>query len=72
MAPNGIMMSLPPRPAPRTRNNLRLSPELWAAIDEVRSYRPDKFSRNAWITEAVREKLDKEKRARYPGEANDA
>ena len=45
------------------RINLRLSPETFEAIDEARSARPGHISRNTWITEAVEEKLARERTA---------
>ena len=44
------------------RINLRLSPEVFAAIDEARAYPPGSISRNTWITEAIQEKLLREAR----------
>lgn len=44
----------------RARQNLRLSPELWAAIDAARERRAGNISRNTWITEALEEKLGRE------------
>jgi len=38
-------------------SSIRLAPNLWAAIDAVRSKRPGNVSRNTWITEAITEKL---------------
>lgn len=42
------------------RINLRLAPETFRAIDEVRSTRPGHVSRNTWLTAAMREKLARE------------
>lgn len=44
----------------KDRINLRLAPELCAAIDEARDRRPGAISRNTWITEAIQEKLARE------------
>jgi metal-responsive CopG/Arc/MetJ family transcriptional regulator len=51
------------RPAPepsRDRINLRLTPELFVAIDECRRRRAGAVSRNTWIAEAINEKLERE------------
>ncbi|MDR6530253.1 hypothetical protein J2800_000989 [Caulobacter rhizosphaerae] len=45
------------------RINLRLSPKTFDAIDAARGSRPGSVSRNTWITEAVQEKLDRERSA---------
>ena len=45
------------------RLNLRLSAETFEAIDEMRSPRPGNVSRNTWITEAVEEKLARDRAA---------
>ncbi len=42
------------------RINLRLSPLMFAAIEEARSARPGNVSRNTWIAEAIEEKLARE------------
>jgi predicted HicB family RNase H-like nuclease len=47
------------------RINLRLSAELFAALDTARTVRPGNVSRNTWITEAIVERLTRE------GVAND-
>jgi hypothetical protein len=44
----------------RTRQNLRLEPELWLAIDQARLRRAGSVSRNTWIAEAILEKIAKE------------
>jgi hypothetical protein len=44
----------------RPRQNLRLEPETWEQIDAYRGKRPGNVSRNTWITEAIREKLERE------------
>ncbi|MCP5460034.1 MAG: hypothetical protein H6971_10445 [Gammaproteobacteria bacterium] len=44
----------------KDRINLRLTPDLFAAIDEARAHRPGAISRNTWITEAIQEKLTRE------------
>jgi hypothetical protein len=44
----------------KNRINLRLSPEIFAAIDDDRACRPGSISRNTWITEAIQEKLLRE------------
>jgi hypothetical protein len=48
---------MPKRLDDRTRQSLRLDPELWAAIDAARRNRPGNISRNTWITEAILEKV---------------
>ncbi len=44
----------------RPRQSVRLLPEMWEAIDDVRAKRPGKLSRNTWIAEAIVEKLVRE------------
>ncbi len=39
------------------RINLRLSLEIFEAIDTSRNARPGRLSRNTWIAEAIEEKL---------------
>jgi hypothetical protein len=39
------------------RINLRLSGEIFQAIDAARNSRPGRVSRNTWIAEAIEEKL---------------
>lgn len=41
----------------KVRQNLRLDPDLWSAIDTDRAKRPGNISRNTWITEAILDKL---------------
>lgn len=53
-------------PKEKDRINLRLSPEIFAAIDEARADRPGSISRNTWITEAIQEKLSREARRPKP------
>ena len=43
------------------RINLRLPPETFEAIDATRAVRPGNISRNTWITEAVEEKLARDR-----------
>jgi len=43
------------------RLNLRLPGETFEAIDVARQARPGNISRNTWITEAVEEKLARER-----------
>jgi hypothetical protein len=43
------------------RINLRLPPETFEAIDAARAVRPGAISRNTWITEAVEEKLGRDR-----------
>jgi DNA (cytosine-5)-methyltransferase 1 len=44
----------------RARQNLRLNPEVWLAVDVVRTRRSRTISRNAWVAEAILEKLERE------------
>lgn len=44
----------------RSRQSIRLAPNLWGAIDALRGRRPGNVSRNTWITEAILEKLARE------------
>jgi hypothetical protein len=44
----------------RSRQNLRLDPDLLATVDLARFRRPGNVSRNTWITEAITEKLARE------------
>ena len=46
------------------RINLRLPPETFEAIDATRAVRPGNISRNTWITEAVEEKLARDRAAK--------
>lgn len=50
------------------RINLRLPGETFEAIDEVRGVRPGNVSRNTWITEAVEEKLARDRAASGQGQ----
>jgi hypothetical protein len=43
------------------RINFRLPPETFEAIDAARFVRPGNISRNTWITEAVEEKLARDR-----------
>ena len=52
------------------RINLRLPAEAFEAIDAARIVRPGNISRNTWITEAVEEKLARDRGQR--GENRDA
>ena len=49
------------KPDDRGRQNLRLDPEVWTAIDIARLRRAGSISRNTWITEAVEEKLARDR-----------
>ena len=49
------------------RINLRLSGETFDAIDDARMGRPGNISRNTWITEAVEEKLARDRAANGQG-----
>jgi hypothetical protein len=46
------------------RINLRLPAETFEAIDAARAGRPGNISRNTWITEAVEEKLARDRAGR--------
>jgi predicted HicB family RNase H-like nuclease len=50
----------------RLRQNLRLDPEMWERIDLQRTQRAGNISRNTWITEAILEKLLREKDNHHP------
>lgn len=45
---------------PIDRINLRLSPDVFALIDQARATRLGNMSRNTWIAEAIQEKLTRE------------
>jgi hypothetical protein len=62
MAPT-LMMAANHEPSGKTRQNLRLKPEVWAAIDEARARRSGHVPRNTWIAEAIAEKLERDKKA---------
>jgi len=55
----------------RTRQSLRLAPELWTAIDVARSARAGNVSRNTWITEAILEKITRERAERDMSHSRD-
>jgi hypothetical protein len=44
----------------RTRQSLRLAPDLWLAIDKARLRRAGSISRNTWIAEAILEKVERD------------
>ena len=71
MAPTTDMNAIVHKAEVRSRNNLRLAPELWGAIDEARIRRPGSVSRNTWIAEAILEKLAREALERLPEGRND-
>lgn len=58
----GVMTSRAHKQPKDGRSTLRLSLELWTAIDSVRDKRPGNVSRNTWLVEAITEKLAKEQR----------
>ena len=60
LAPNVEMMNQLDKNRPRQRTNLRLSMNLWTAIDSDRERRAGNVSRNTWINEAILEKLERE------------
>lgn len=47
------------------RINLRLPPETFKAIDDLRERRAGSVSRNTWIAEAITEKLAREASETY-------
>lgn len=53
------------------RINLRLPGETFDAIDAARQARPGNISRNTWITEAIEEKLARDRAERSPEKAAD-
>ena len=53
------------------RMNLRVSIETLAAIDAARSDRPGNISRNTWITEAIKEKLVRDREIAVPAAKSD-
>lgn len=65
MAPNYGMKAIPTMATghldERMRQSLRLDSKLWAAIDIARQSRSGTISRNTWITEAIEEKVAREK-----------
>ena len=61
LAPNIGMVNPTKRIDPRLRQSLRLSQEVCNAIDEARKNRAGNVSRNTWISEAILEKLQREK-----------
>jgi hypothetical protein len=70
MAPaKSMMASLIREPTDgRTRQNLRLKPEIWTAIDTACANRGSgKIPRNTWIAEAISEKLAREKQSESGG-----
>jgi hypothetical protein len=56
---------------PLDRLNLRLPAETFDAIDAARAARPGSVSRNTWITEAVEEKLMRERLRRTQREGGE-
>ncbi|RTL79089.1 MAG: hypothetical protein EKK29_22190 [Hyphomicrobiales bacterium] len=50
----------------RSRQSVRLYPEIWEAIDLLRTKRPGVVSRNTWIAEAILEKLAREQDTQAP------
>jgi hypothetical protein len=55
----------------RARQSLRLAPELWTAIDVARYARAGNVSRNTWITEAILEKITRERAERDMSRSGD-
>jgi hypothetical protein len=60
MAPVVAMLANRKKDDSRLRQNLRLEPKVWAAIDAACERRSGYVPRNSWITEAVLEKLERE------------
>ncbi len=56
----------------RLRQSLRLDPEVWDKIDRERLKRAGSISRNTWITEAILEKLSRERDDKDVGRLADA
>jgi hypothetical protein len=52
------------------RINLRLPAATFEAVDASRGARPGSVSRNTWITEAIEEKLARDRLARAQGEGD--
>jgi len=50
----------------KSRQSLRLDPEVWERIDRVRRKRAGSVSRNTWIAEAIVEKLSREQEGQEP------
>ena len=53
------------------RINLRLAGETFEAIDTSRQARPGAISRNTWITEAIEEKLARDRAVGLKGNGSD-
>ena len=53
------------------RINLRLAAETFEAIDASRQSRPGNISRNTWISEAIEEKLTRDRAAGLKGDGSD-
>jgi hypothetical protein len=53
------------------RINLRLAGETFEAIDGCRQARPGNISRNTWITEAIEEKLARDRAVSLKGNGSD-
>ena len=53
------------------RINLRLPGETFDAIDDSRQARPGNISRNTWITEAIEEKLARDRLGGLKGSGSD-
>lgn len=53
------------------RINLRLAAETFEAIDASRQDRPGNISRNTWISEAIEEKLARDRAAGLKGGGSD-
>jgi metal-responsive CopG/Arc/MetJ family transcriptional regulator len=66
MAPNWrqILQEIMTKESHTTRISLRLPKELFEDIDRLRLTRAGNISRNTWIAEAVKEKLEKDSNLR--------
>lgn len=53
----------------RNRQNLRLDPDVWEAIDAACKRHRGYVARNTWITEAILDKLERERVGQKPGVA---
>jgi metal-responsive CopG/Arc/MetJ family transcriptional regulator len=56
----------------KSRQSLRLNPEIWEKIDCERRKRAGSVSRNTWIAEAILEKLSRDQDLQKPGTTSNA
>jgi hypothetical protein len=59
-----------PKKDRRDRQSLRLEPKVWDAIDAALAQRSGYVPRNTWITEAILEKLEREKKPSGSGDTS--